>query len=204
MYFAERTLSLASSILLLFPGATGAGRHEARVCIVCIISSSFVLLVSLPLSPCFCFTRITASQSAHSCTLTIIASATLHTASRHVSLGKVSISWAAPLICGIHPSIAFLPSLGHHCCPSPLEPQESKPSSVCCLTPYGLLLPYRHRVVSRPSNALGQIYHARNNHAISACSRFCIAPLCLLACSLAICGAYLHCISILRSLIFSR
>jgi hypothetical protein len=189
--------------VLLFPGATGAGRHEARVCIVCIINSSFVLPVSLrwlvPLLLLHTHYSFSVSALLQAYNYT---SATLHTASRHISLGEVSISWAAPFICGIQPSIAFLPCLCHHSAfarfapPRPLEPQESKPSSVCCLTPYALLLPYRHRVVSRPSNAHGQIYHARNNHAISACSRFCIAPLCLIAHSLSaghICIALAYC-----------
>lgn len=51
-------------------------------------------------------------------------------------------------------------------------------------------------MVSRPSNAHRQISHARNNHAISACSRFGIAPLCLIARSLSaghICIALAYC-----------
>lgn len=146
-------------------GATDAGRHEARVCIVCIISSPFTLLARIPF-------LVPSLFSHYSFTVSALLQAYNHH-QRYVAYGlpshflgqSIHQLGGAFIRRGIQPSIAFWPSLCHNCCPSPLEPQESKPSSVCCLTPYGLLLPYRLRVVSRPSNAHRQIYHARD-HAI--------------------------------------
>lgn len=144
-------LSLARNIVLLLSGATGAGRHEARVCIIrkvvllCCSSCSYPFACSLASHT----SRITASQSAHSCRLTIHQHNVAYGLPSHFHRQSINQLGNA-CVCGTQqePSIDFLPSLCHHSalCPSPLEPQESRPSSVCCLTPYGRLLRYRHRV----------------------------------------------------------
>ena len=96
---------------------TGAGRHEARVCIIgmysrrqCFSPCSYPVSQGLPIFPCF----TASSQSAHSCRLTT-PTTTLHTASRHISLGKSIHQLGDAFICGIHlePSIDFLPSRCH-------------------------------------------------------------------------------------------
>ena len=180
---------------MLLRGATAAGRHEARVCII--ISSSVVLLcrsvfVSRRLFPCL--PRIIALQllSQRTPAGLQLTSTALHTASRHICSGKVSISWAAPFFAVYRaaPSIDFLPSLCHNCLPLvPLPARATgQAASVCCLTPYGLLRRYGTGTGCKSPT---QCPWADLACPQSSYSRFCIHSPSSLA-ALAICGAYLH------------
>lgn len=181
---------------MLLRGATAAGRHEARVCII--ISSSAVLLcrsvfVSRRLFHCLpriiLALQLLSQRTPAGLQLT---STALHTASRHICSGKVSISWAAPFFAVYRaaPSIDFLPSLCHHnclllaCpwCPSPLEPQQA--FAVSRHTAY-------HAGTGTGCKSPTQCPWADLACAQSCYSRFCIHSPSSLA-ALAICGAYLH------------
>lgn len=172
-------------------GATAAGQHEARVCI---INSSVVLLccslfVYYRLFPCFPRIALQLVSQRNPAGLQFRSTA-LHTAPGHIFPGTVPISWAAPFFAVYRavPSINFSPSLCHERLPLVFLPARA-------IGEQQAFAASRHMAnycgTSTGCKSPTQCPWADLACTQSCYSRFCIhAPSSLYA--LAICGAYSH------------